>query len=57
MGIDLTHEFEVARDALGFEPEDFRRATANALTASFLPEDVKAGVRRRHFRWVDEPPG
>jgi adenosine deaminase len=53
-GIDLTHEYEVARDGLGFEPEDLRRATANALETSFLPRDVKDDVRRRHFGWLDQ---
>lgn len=52
-GIDLTHELEVATGALGFEEDDLRRVTANAIEASFLPDDVKAGVRKRHFGWVD----
>jgi len=52
MGIDLTHEFEVARSELGFTEDEFRTATANALEASFLPEDVKADVKRRHFGWL-----
>lgn len=52
MGIDLTHEYEVARDALGFGLEGFRRALSNALDASFLPEDVRADVRTRHFAWL-----
>jgi adenosine deaminase len=53
MGIDLTHEFEVARDALGFQADHFRRVTTNAIEACFLPEHVKADVRRRHFGWLD----
>jgi adenosine deaminase len=52
-GIDLTSELSVAADVLGFEESELRRVTANALEASFLPEDVKADVRRRHFGWVD----
>jgi adenosine deaminase len=52
MGIDLTHEYEVARDALGFGTEQFRLAVSNAIEASFLPRDVKAGVRARHFAWL-----
>ncbi len=52
-GIDLTHELSVATDVLGFEDGDLRRVTVNALEASFLPEAVKADVRRRHFGWVD----
>jgi adenosine deaminase len=52
-GIDLTHELSVARDVLGFDESDLRLVTANALDASFLPEAVKADVRRRHFGWVD----
>jgi adenosine deaminase len=52
MGIDLTHEWEVARDEIGFGEEDFRRVTENALSASFLPEETKARVRRSHFGWL-----
>ena len=53
-GIDLTHEFEVARDELGFTLGDLRRATANALQTSFLPQGVKDDVRRRHLGWLDD---
>lgn len=53
MGIDLLHEWQVARDLIGFGEEDFRAVTRNALEASFLPEQVKAGVRARHFGWVE----
>lgn len=53
-GIDLTHEYEVARDRLGFTERDLALATAIALEGSFLPEDVRTDVRRRHFAWVDE---
>ena len=52
MGIDLNHEWEVARDALGFADDDFRAVTRNALRASFLPEPVKERVRREHFGWL-----
>jgi adenosine deaminase len=51
--IDLTHELEVATEVLGFEEDDVRAVTENALAASFLPEDVKADARRRHFDWLD----
>jgi adenosine deaminase len=54
MGIDLTHEFEVARDSLGFTQDDIRAVIRNALAASFLATDVKQAVRDRHFGWVDE---
>jgi len=53
-GIDLTHEYELARDRLGFTERDLARATATALEGSFLPDEVRADVRRRHFAWVDE---
>ncbi|HEV8571506.1 MAG TPA: adenosine deaminase [Actinomycetota bacterium] len=53
-GIDLTHEFDVARNNLGFEESDFRAVTENAIAASFLPESVKAEVRRRHFGWLTD---
>jgi adenosine deaminase len=52
MGIDLNHEWTVAREVIGFTDEDFRTVTENALAASFLPEDVKATVRERHFAWL-----
>ena len=53
MGIDLTNEFRVARDELGFTDAELARATENAIAASFLPADVKAGVRARHFGWLN----
>lgn len=52
MGIDLVHEWEAARHRIGFTDEDFRTVTANALEASFLPGDVKAGVRAKYFGWL-----
>jgi adenosine deaminase len=55
-GIDLTHEWEVARDQLGFTGDDFRAVTANALRASFLPDEAKSDVLARHFAWADQPP-
>jgi adenosine deaminase len=57
MGIDLSHEFEIARDGLGFTEADFRAVTRNALAASFLPEDVKKEVQNKHFTWVDDVSG
>ncbi len=53
-GTDLTRDFEVARDALGFDAIRFRRVTENAIRASFLPDDVKARVRTAHFGWLEE---
>ena len=53
MGIDLVHEWEVARDRIGFTEEDFRAVTANALEGSFLPAQVKSEVRAKHFGWLD----
>jgi adenosine deaminase len=52
-GIDLTHEWAVARDQLGFTDDDFRAVTTNSLRASFLPDDVKRDVLARHFSWAD----
>jgi adenosine deaminase len=51
-GTDLTHEYEVARDALEFDAEDFRRAVSNGLDASFAPEDDKREARERFFGWL-----
>lgn len=53
-GIDLTNELTVARDVLGFDDDDLRHVTANAIDASFLPADVKRDVSRRHFAWLED---
>jgi len=53
MGIELTHEYEAARSEIGFEDRDIAAAVRNALEASFLPADVVADVRARHFSWVE----
>jgi adenosine deaminase len=50
--IDLTGELEVAVNRLGFSDDDLRRVTANAIDASFVDDDSKADVRRRHFGWL-----
>jgi adenosine deaminase len=52
MGIDLNHEWTVAHEQIGFTEDDFRAVTANALAASFLPDDMKATVRAKHFAWL-----
>jgi adenosine deaminase len=52
MGIDLNHEWTVARDRIGFTEDDLRAVTVNALAASFLPDDVKARARAEHFAWI-----
>ncbi len=52
MGIDLSHEFEVARSEIGFTDDDFAAAVRNSLAATFLPPDVVAEARRRHFTWA-----
>jgi adenosine deaminase len=54
--IDLTHELELCRSALGFSDDDLRRATENAVDASFIDEAIKAGVRSRHFGWLEALP-
>jgi adenosine deaminase len=51
-GIDLTHEWRVAREALGFTDADLARATGHALAASFLPPARVREVAARHFKWV-----
>jgi adenosine deaminase len=53
MGIDLVHEWEVAERDVGFDEDDFRAVTRNALLASFLDPDRKEEVRRRHFAWLN----
>ena len=51
--VDLTNELRVCVERLGFSDDDVRRVTSNALDASFVGEEAKADVRRRHFGWVD----
>src|SRR5262245_40425460 len=51
--VDLTDELRACVDRLGFSDDDVRRVTANAIDASFVDEDAKADVRRRHFGWID----
>jgi adenosine deaminase len=51
-GTDLTHEYEAARDALGFDEADFRQAVSNGLDASFLPGDQVDAARNRFFGWL-----
>jgi adenosine deaminase len=51
--VDLTGELEVCVDRLGFSEDDLRRVTSNAIDASFVDDETKADVRRRHFGWVD----
>lgn len=54
MGIDLVHEWEVARDQIGFTGEDFAAVTRNALEATFVPADVKERVWKEHLGWVGD---
>ncbi len=53
-GIDLTHELQAARDAIGFTDEDLAQATRNALEASFLPAEAKDEVRTRYLGWIGD---
>jgi adenosine deaminase len=50
MEIDLVNEYEVCRRHFGFTESDFRAINENTLAHSFLPEEVKRGVRNTHFR-------
>lgn len=51
--VDLTNELEACVERLGFSEDDLRRVTSNAIDASFVEDETKADVRRRHFGWVD----
>ena len=51
--VDLTGELGVCVERLGFSEDDLKRVTSNAIDASFVDENTKADVRRRHFAWVD----
>jgi adenosine deaminase len=43
-GIDLAYEYNVAAPAAGFRPEQIRTLQANALSAAFLDDEVKAAL-------------
>jgi len=49
MGINLVHEYELIVDKFGLTREDFMKINKDALEHSFLPEAVKAKVRKRYF--------
>lgn len=53
-GLTLTHEYQQARERMGFSDADLARATLWALQASFLPAAEVQAQRAKHFRWVDE---
>jgi adenosine deaminase len=46
-GIDLEHEYRVARDDLGFTGADLRRCQENALAAAFLSDGERQALQRR----------
>ena len=49
MGINLVHEYELIVDKFGLTREDFMKINKDALEHSFLPEAVKAKVRKQFF--------
>jgi len=49
MDIDLVNEYELAQRLLGLGPADFHRINLMALEKSFLPEEIRAAVKARHF--------
>lgn len=46
-GIDLAHEYRVAREELGLGEPDLRRLQENALAAAFLTEEERASLLER----------
>jgi adenosine deaminase len=50
MGIDLVHEYRVAREILGVTEQEFHDVNKQALAHSFLPEDQKRRVLENYFR-------
>ena len=50
MGIDLTHEYELAKKHFAFSMEDFRTMNLMALKKSFLPGEITSAVKRDFFR-------
>lgn len=49
MDIDLTHEYEIARDLFNIKNEDFRKMSLFALEKSFLPREITDLVKRQYF--------
>ena len=43
-GIDLAHEYRVARDEIGLSEEDLRRIQDNALAAAFLSDEERRAL-------------
>jgi adenosine deaminase len=44
-GITMTHEFEVLARHHGFERDDFRRVTLNAVDAAFCDDETREQIR------------
>jgi len=51
--LTLSDEYAIARDRMGFDDDALKRSARCALDASFLPAQVKARLRHRHFAWMD----
>ncbi len=49
MGIDLVNEYAVVQQHFGCDADAFMAMNRDALAASFLPEDITAHVRSKHF--------
>ena len=49
MDIDLSHEYEIAKEHYGFENEDFRKTNLYALEKSFLPKEITDSIKKQYF--------
>lgn len=49
MDIDLTHEYEIARQTFGFSNEDLLKMNLYALEKSFLPAEIGKAVQKQFF--------
>ncbi len=53
-GIDLSHEFRLAHEAMGMTRDDLQQATLTALEAAFLSTARRAALRQAfHKAWQD----
>ena len=52
-GIDLVHEYKVCAELYGFTEQDFMRINRQTVEHSFLPQDIRGEVLKRHFTSKD----
>lgn len=51
-GIDLSNEYRVCMEELGFSKQDIQNTLQNALNGSFLDADIKKYLQRKYFDFL-----